>query len=114
MTTKIKGITVTLGDRDFVVPPLNFRSLQALQARLANFSGGTDPESIQLVADAALAALQRNYPSMTAEELSDLLDLANMQSVMEAVMDVSGLKRKEIEAQGGTSNPSSGTTSTPT
>lgn len=116
-TTKIKGITVTLGGTDFVVPPLNFKSLQSLQTRLAGFSGGTDPESIQLVADAALHALKRNYPDMTADALGDILDLGNMQGVMEAVMDVSGLRRKSIETaagQGDDSPPSSGTTSTPT
>jgi hypothetical protein len=117
-TTKVKGITLTLGNEVFVVPPLNFRSLQALQARLVNFSGGTDPESIQLVADAALESLKRNYPDMTADRVIDLLDLENMQAVMEAVMDVSGLKRKALEAQEGAageaSHPSSGTTSTPT
>jgi len=112
MTTKFKGIKLNLQGQDFVVPPLNFRSLQALQARIGTFSGGVDPESISLVVDAAHAALQRNYPDMTKDQVTDLLDLENMLDVMEAVMDVSGLKRKAKEPAEVSGDPSTGPNST--
>lgn len=116
MTTKFKGITLTLGDRDYVVPPLNFRTLQALQARLEKFTGGVDAESLDLVVDSLHGAIQRNYPETTREECIDLLDLDNMEDVMQAVMDVSGLKRKALEREAleASSNPSTGPSSTPT
>lgn len=112
--TKFKGIKILLGDRELVVPPLNFRSLQQLQERLAKFSGGVDPESIGLVVDATHEALRRNYPEITRDEVIDGLDLENMLPVMEAVMDVSGLKRKAVEAEGQPADPSTGPSSTPT
>lgn len=116
MTTKYKGIKITLGDEVLVVPPLNFRSLQELQARLVEFKAGVDPESVNVVVDAAHHALKRNYPDMTRENVIDLLDLENMLQVMEAVMDVSGMKRKEAEAksaEGESTDPSTGPSSTP-
>lgn len=115
MTTKFKGIKLNLQGQDFVVPPLNFRSLQEMQARIASFTGGVDPESISLVVDAAHAALSRNYPDLSKDAVIDLLDLENMLSIMEAVMDVSGLKRKAQEAaETASGDPSTGPTSTPT
>jgi len=106
--TKFKGIKAFEDRPDLVVPPLNFRSLQELQGRLQSFQGGIDAESMELVLDATTAALQRNYPDMTRDEVIDLLDVGNMGEVMEAIMDVSGLKRKRLEATGAgdaSSNP---------
>lgn len=116
MTTnvKFKGVNVTLGDRVFVVPPLNFRQLQVFQDRLNGFSGGVDPASVALVLEVTHAAIGRNYPDVTTDELAELLDVGNIQDVMEAVMDVSGLKRKAQEASATTGDPSPGVASTPT
>ena len=117
MTTKFKGVTLNLGGKDYVVPPLNFRTLQALQARLEKFSGGVDAESIDLVVDSLHGAIQRNYPEITRDDCIDMLDLENMESVMGAVMDISGMRRKAQEAEAqpqGDSNPSTGPSSTPT
>lgn len=111
-TPKVKGVQVEFADGTVLtVPPLNLAAVEMLQERLVKFTGGMDKESIGLVVDATLAALQRNYPDMTREHLvNSLLDLGNMQEVMEAVMDVSGLKRKEQEkalgeARAGTTTP---------
>jgi hypothetical protein len=115
MTTKFKGITLTLGDRDYVVPPLNFRTLQALQSRLEKFSGGVDAESLDLVVDSLHGAITRNYPTLTRDDCIDMLDLGNMEEVMQAVMDVSGLKRKSLDAVAeANGNPLTGPSSTPT
>jgi hypothetical protein len=114
MSTKFKGIPVLLGDRTFVVPPLNFKSLRELQDRLANYTGQLDSATIQLVFDATQHALLRNYTAEDIADLENLLDVGNMQEVMEAVMDASGLKRKEFEAAqaAASTDPSTGTTST--
>lgn len=95
---KVKGIRLLLGGRDWVVPPLNLAALEQLQEQLARFSGGLDADSVALVLDATTAALRRNYPDITREQVADMLDVANMAEVMEAVMDVSGLKRQAQEA----------------
>lgn len=95
---KVKGIRLLLGGRDWVVPPLNLAALEQLQEQLARFSGGLDADSVALVLDATTAALRRNYPDITREQVAEMVDVANMAEVMEAVMDVSGLKRKAQEA----------------
>lgn len=101
MAAKIKGVNVEFSDgKTLVVPPLTLGAVELLQDRLATFKGGLDKDSIALAVDATLMALQRNYPDMTRERVADLVDLSNMSDVMEAVMDVSGLKRKAQASSG--------------
>lgn len=115
MITKVKGIAIDFSGRVLVVPPLNLKSLQQLQERLEKFQGSISPESVETVIEATHAALLRNYPELSKDEVSEMIDLGNMMEVMEAVMDVSGLKRKAAEAMG---EPKQGevigATSTPT
>lgn len=101
MTAKFKGVNVEFSDGTvLVVPPLTLGAVEVLQDRLEAFKGGLDKESIALAVDATLMALSRNYPEMTRDKVMDLVDLSNMCEVMEAVMDVSGLKRKAQAASG--------------
>lgn len=96
---KIKGIAIDFGGTTMIVPPLSLGAMQQLQEGLANFTGDIrDPAQIALIIDATHAALRRNYPELTREQAAEILDLENMSDVMQAVMDVSGLKRKAKEA----------------
>lgn len=95
---KHPGITLTLGGTKYVVPPLTLGALQQLQPRLAAFQGGVDASSIDTVLDVALAALRRNYPEITREEIAEAIDVANMADVFAAVMGISGLTRRSAEA----------------
>lgn len=99
MTAKFKGVQVEFADGTaLTVPPLSLGAIQLLQDRLVGFTGGLDKASVELVVDATLMALQRNYPDMTRERVvNELVDLGNMEEVMRAVMDISGLQRKEQE-----------------
>ncbi|OQS41131.1 hypothetical protein [Chromobacterium haemolyticum] len=97
---KIKGISVLLNGKAYVIPPLNLAALEQLQDRLEQFDGGIGKESISTVLDATTAALKRNYPDLTRDQVAELVDVANMAEVMEAIMDVSGLKRKAQEVEG--------------
>jgi hypothetical protein len=114
--TKLKGIPVLLGGVTFIVPPLNFKSLKELQARIAAYNGAMDEEAMTLVSDVLKASLLRNYTEEQIGDLDDVLDVGNMADVMDACMDASGLKRKELETNGiatqDDGNPSTGTTST--
>lgn len=98
-TVKIKGIPMPLGDTTYIIPPLNLAALEQLQDRLERFDGGIGKESISTVLDATTAALKRNYPNITRSQVAELVDVGNMAEVMEAVMDVSGLKRKALETE---------------
>lgn len=96
---KFKGIVVILGGISYVLPPLSLAAMEVMEKELAAFTGGTDGASIRTVVDAVHSALKRNYPNIERQEVAEGLDLGNMGEVMEAVMDVSGLKRKSIEAE---------------
>lgn len=112
---KVKGIPFDFGTETLIVPPLSLGALEQLQDRLTDMREDiADPEYIGTVIDALHAALQRNYPDITREQVADLVDLSNMQEVMACAMDVAGLKRKALEAgQGGDlGKPSTGRSST--
>ncbi|MFS1524441.1 hypothetical protein ACL7TT_10060 [Microbulbifer sp. 2304DJ12-6] len=94
---RFKGVPIELGDKTFIFPPLNLGALEQLQERLQNFSADTSPESISVVIDAALASLVRNYPEITRAEIVEIIDLGNMLEIFQAVMDISGLRRKALE-----------------
>lgn len=102
---KVKGIPLDFSGRHMVVPPLSLGALEQLQERLNAFNGDiADPDQVRTVIDSAHAALRRNYPDMTRIDVADAIGLENMLEVMEAVMDVSGMKRKALEVvppQGG-------------
>lgn len=109
----IPGITVTLGGADYIVPPLSLGSLEMLQDKLEAFNSGVvSRESANAVIEAALAALKRNYPDMTRDKVAnELLDLGNMLEVMNAIMDVSGIRRQKAEAGKAPAGESTGSSS---
>ena len=93
-----KGITLTLGDgKDYILPPLTLGALEDFQDRIAAMeSGGLDKDTIATTIDVALASLKRNSPEMTRDMVRERIDLEVMAEVFEAVMDVSGLRRKAL------------------
>jgi len=96
---KIKGIEFDFPDGTLILPPLSLGDLELLQERLATLDlSKPDKTNVGTAIDAAHAALTRNYPEMTRAQVAKLIGLENMIDVLEAVMDVSGLKRKQIEA----------------
>lgn len=97
---KYPGIVKVLGGVEYVIPPISLGALQQLHGRITQFSDQVDAESINTVIDVTHAALKRNYPDITLEEVKELVDVGNMFELFEAVMDVSGMKRKAIEAGG--------------
>jgi hypothetical protein len=99
MIVKFPGIKKTIGGTEYIVPPINLRTLQQLQSEIENFSGGElTPAALNTAITVIHAALKRNYPEITLDEVGDLVDVGNMFELFETVMDVSGLKRKEAEA----------------
>lgn len=98
---KHKGTPLDFPGGTFLVPPLSLAFLEDNMDRLNAFSGsGGDSK---LVVDCLHAALARNYPTMTREQVRDMVDLGNMDDVMAAVMKRSGLvSSDEAEASGKT------------
>lgn len=105
MSEMIPGIEYDFGGgRVYTLPPLSMGAMERLQKGLAALSSAEalSPESITTIVDAAHAALRRNYPAMTRDDVAELVDVGNMFDVVGAVLDVSGIKRK---AQAEAKNP---------
>ena len=104
---KVAGIKFAFADRELVIPPLSLTAHEQLVDRLdAVRSGGlVGAASTGTIIDAVHAALKRNYPEMTRDEVGELLDLGNMSEALEAVMDVSCMKRKARDAAPGEAPP---------
>ncbi|WP_025041028.1 hypothetical protein [Nitrosospira briensis] len=93
----INGIKMKLGGAVYIVPPLSLGAIELMQDRISKFQVGASLESVGTVIDALHSALARNYPEMTRAKVAEMVDLGDMQEVMEAIMDVGGLKRKALE-----------------
>lgn len=92
---RFAGIAMEIGGTEYIVPPISIGALEVIQDRLLAMTGKITDGPV--VVDALFAALKRNYPAITREEVADLVDVGNFGEVMEAVMDVGGLKRREVE-----------------
>jgi hypothetical protein len=84
------------GGQRLLVPPLSCGALELLQDRLNELPtlAATDTQAVRTVVDAAHAALRRNYPDATRDEVAELVDVANLGDVYECLMDVGGLRRR--------------------
>jgi len=84
-----------MGGRDWLVPPLTLGELRRLMPKvrqLTEIGASMGEVQIAVLVEIVTAALRRNYPDMTPEEVEKLLDLGNAASVLNAVLTGSGLK----------------------
>lgn len=93
----IPGVEFNFGaGRVYTIPPLTLGALQRLQDKLSHLStlASLDPVALAIIVETVHVALQRNYPEITAQQLSDWIDVSQLGELMGAVLDVSGLNRK--------------------
>lgn len=97
---KYEGVSMKIGGRELVIPPLSLKQVQKLYPTIEALQKESDPlKSMEAVSLVVHAALKRNYPEMTLDEVDDMLDLGNFKAVIETVMGVSGfLARGEMKA----------------
>lgn len=89
---KIPGTPFRFDGEDVIMPPLALLHLSNFKEQLKNFKGDTnDMSQIDTVIDVCHAALSRNYPELTREEVGMALGLESFQEVMIAIVKVSGL-----------------------
>jgi hypothetical protein len=94
----IPGVTIPLGGRDWIVPPLTLGQLRRLMPKvrqLTEIDASMGEMQIGVLVEIIAAALQRNYPDATADMVEDLLDLGNAGAVLNAVLTGSGLRLRE-------------------
>jgi hypothetical protein len=97
----LRGASIELGGTTYTVPPLNFRQLRDLEQDLLALGSVTAPGNLSIsavdvgrIVKVVHAALSRNYPDITIEEVEELVDLGNAKSLMAAVAGVSGLEQE--------------------
>lgn len=104
-----------LVDMELVVPPLNFQSLQSLGPKLATLNVEPSAGSMGTLVLAIEQALRRNYRGVPRWLIEQTIDPANMADFVQSLMDVSGMRRKELEAgKAKAAEAQTGTTSTAT
>ncbi|MBF0401888.1 MAG: hypothetical protein HQL90_14115 [Magnetococcales bacterium] len=90
------GITVQLGGKEWVCPPLNFYQLQQLLPRLQSMQAGElNIEWLQASVEIIHASLSRNYPDLTLQTVAEMVDMNNFTHILNTVMEVSGLVSKK-------------------
>lgn len=94
------GKWVLIGGEEFLVPPLSLRSVVDLEDRvqaLRNIEAGRPtPEQMNTVAEIVHAALARNYPSISVDDVGDMLDLGNFDAVLSAVLSIGGFRKEPV------------------
>lgn len=95
----IEGIKVNMGGKDWIVPPLNLKALRRLGPKLKTVGEGGE-EAMGTIVETVHAALQRNYPDISIDEVEDMVDTSNMQDLMQAIMNSSGLKKTDGAGSG--------------
>ena len=71
--------------------------MKALQRQVGAFGGEVQEESLRTVCDVLEHALRRNYRGVPRWLIEQTIDVSNMGEMMQAVMDLSGLRRKAYE-----------------
>ena len=91
----IPGVAVAMGGQDWLVPPLTLGQLRRLMPKvrqLTEIGASMGEAQIGVLVEIVAAALQRNYPDVTADNVENLLDLGNASAVLNAVLTGSGLR----------------------
>ncbi len=94
----IPGVTITMGGRDWLIPPLTLGQLRRLMPKvrqLTEIGASMGEAQIGVLVEIVAAAVQRNYPDATADMVENLLDLGNANAVLNAVLTGSGLKSRD-------------------
>ena len=100
----VAGVSMEIGGLCWVIPPLSLGSLEQLQGRLSKLHHENIHEQIGLLIDTALAALQRNYPSLTRETVALMVDMHNATDIFAAIMNISNIPQTrgtEINTEAG-------------
>lgn len=88
------------GRKEYLLPPLNFKALRAMQGDLVALGSVADgnaatltQEKMDTVIKIVHAALVRNYPDIQVSDVEELVDMANFRQVFSVLLGMSGLVR---------------------
>jgi hypothetical protein len=94
-TEKFEGVVTRLGDKEYIIPSLSTKQARRLWPLIMEINEGVSvqnlPEKYEKILQIIHAAISRNYPEVTVEELDDLVDLSNVRKLQMIVIGQSGL-----------------------
>ena len=95
---KIPGTPINLGGVEYILAPLNLDQVRKFESVLPTLGqketlGENITESLPVIH----ASLSRNYPDITLEQVSGLIDLGNLQAACLAVISISGYEKSAGE-----------------
>ena len=99
MPELFEGVKLRIGRGDYVVPALTVRQLKQFRPVLTGMERFkvSDPsdEDLDQVLGMVHAALSRNYPDLTVEQLQDMVDLRSLPAIVKAIAGQTGLDRAQ-------------------
>ena len=101
-----EGVAVTIRGRDYIIPGLSFGQMEDMAETIDRMAAAEaqkkfDKQFISDSIDIVHAALSRNYP-LTRDDVRDMVDTRNMKTIIEIVMNNSGLQKQPTGEAGET------------
>lgn len=101
----IEGVKISMAGMEYMVPPLSFKQLKVLAQDIEGLgesasSGSLSAGQMDMAVRVIHAALLRNYPGMTIEQVEEMVDLGNFQDVVQAVLGAAGFKKSSNGEEG--------------
>ena len=103
MAVQFKGVAFFMNGREYIVPSLSLRQLEANYEVLARAGdilsiegeGGEKKiiEAFKVYVPIIALAVQRNYPEVTEENLWEWLDIGNFAEMLMIVQSAAGFKK---------------------
>ena len=91
-----EGTKKNIGGDNYIIPALSLKQVKNLKPEIDLVSDSTSDQDIRFDAMSKIifTALSRNYPDITEDQVKDMLDLNNILEIIDAVMNVSGFKKR--------------------
>jgi hypothetical protein len=103
---KVQGIPVRIGTRDLIMPSLSVSQAERFWPTILELdrTGATKEEmkdamskKFHDIVEMIQAALSRNYPDVTVEQLKDAISISQIKSLVLILMGQSGLEMGESQ-----------------
>lgn len=87
----IDGIEVKVGEATLTAAPLNLAATKKLLPKVQAMSETTDPvEAIDVSMGVVLAALRRNHPDVTTEQIEEAFSFGDLLELSTQILQMSG------------------------
>lgn len=90
-----------IGDEEYIIPALSLGQIKRFLKKIEQMQEGVNQggvENFDTISQIIHAALSRNYPALTIEDLDEMLDMSNLMTIFNAVLGASGFAQGELLA----------------